>query len=1037
MARFFIDRPVFAMVLSMLILIAGAASIPTLPVAQYPNISPPQISVVAVYPGASAEVVGESVALPIEAELNGAEGMLYMTSSSTNDGRYVLRVTFEVGRDLDLAAVDIQNRLKRAEPKLPAEVVRNGVVVKKQSPDMLMVTSLKSPDGSVDDLFLSNYAAINVVDTLARVPGVGSVEIFGRRDFAMRLWLEPDRMARLGVTVSEVVAALREQNIQAPAGSFGSPPTVPGTERSLPVVVRGRLLTPEQFSAITLRTLPDGSVLRLGDIARVELGAQDYGQFGRLDGNPAVPIGIYQLPGANAVATASRIRETLDTLAEGFPDGVAAEVTFDSTQFVTSSIREVIHTLFEAFVLVLLVVMLFLGSLRATLIPMLAVPVSLIGTFALFGALDFSINTLTLFGMVLAIGIVVDDAIVVVEAVEHHIAEGLEPRDATIKAMQEVSGPVIGIALVLCSVFIPVAFMGGITGQLYKQFALTLSIAVLISALVALSLTPALCALMLRPRSGRKNIATRFFDRFNRMFDAATQRYGRAVALLCRRLVLAPVVLAVVCLLTWRLAATLPTTFVPSEDQGYLFVAANTPPGSSLESTDSVLRDIEALLEADPDIASSITIGGINMLSGSYGTDTGSVIAVLEDWGDRPGKARHADAVLARVKQGLIGLPEATAIAVNPPPLPGIGTGGGFKFQLQNRSAVGTEALEQAAFAMIAAARQAPEIGTVYTFQRGDVPRIALDVDRDKAKQLGIQLNEVFESLQALLGGVFVNEFNQFGRSFRVMAQADAPFRMGPESLDALFVRTAAGEMTPLSNLASTTEETGPGSLVLHNLFPTVEISGAPAPGFSSGDAIAAMERLAREALPEGFGFEWTELAFQEKESAGTAGVILILALVFVFLVLAALYESWAIPFAVMLGLPLGAFGAFAGQWLRGGYNDVYTQVGLVMLIGLAAKNAILIVEFARMKHGEGCSPVEAAVEAARLRLRPILMTSFAFILGVVPLLLATGPGAASRNSMGTAVFSGMTAATFLGIFLIPALFVLVLKVGSVFRRQP
>jgi HAE1 family hydrophobic/amphiphilic exporter-1/multidrug efflux pump len=1028
MSKFFIHRPVFAIVISLVILIAGGLAMTALPVAQYPQISPPTVEVEINFPGANAETVEKSIASAVEQEVNGAENMIYFSSKSTSDGRYVLTCTFNVGTNLDLANVDINNRVNKAQPKLPPEAIAAGISIKKKSPDMLVVLSLHSPDGTYDDLFLSNYASINLVDPLARVPGVGSTMIIGQRDYSMRFWVRPDRLAGLGITAGDLSNAVKEQNLVAPAGAVGQPPAKAGTEFQLAVNVKGRLETPEEFENIIVRTLPDGSILRMKDLSRAEMAGKTYTSFGRLDGKPATVVIVYQLPGANAIATVDGIQRLLEEKRAGLPPGLVCDVSLDTTEFVRVGIHEVVLALRDAIILVLIVVFVFLGNVRATFIPMLAVPVALVGTFAGFSALGFSINTLTLFGLVLAVGIVVDDAIVVVEAVEHHIQHGLAPLAATEKAMDEVQGPVIAIALILCAVFVPVTFMGGITGQLYKQFAVTLAISVVLSAVVALSLTPALCRMMLKPRKEMGGPVGWFLRGFNGIFDRVTAGYTATVRRMLRFLVIGFALLGGIYAGAGGLGATLPKGFVPDQDQGYYFAVLQLPDGASMERTDALAKRGEEFLKTIPGVKGVVTMGGLNLLTNAYTSNNLTFIVLLKDWGERHAPEEKIQAMMARTLREFRGYPEAVAIVFMPPPINGLGNAGGFQFELQDRAGRTPDELMATSAAFVAEASKRPELAGLFSSFRSTIPQVKLDLDRDKARTLGVPVNEAFQVLQICLGGLQVNDFNLFGRTYKVMIQAEPEFRASPENIANLYVRSGAGDMIPMGTLSTTGSMIGPDLLQRYNMFRCAEISGVPAPGYSSGQAIAAMEDVARVALPQGYGFEWTGMAYQEKAAGGGQAVILLLGLVFVFLFLAAQYESWAIPFSVILGIPMCALGAFLACMIRGLPNDTYVQIGLVMLIGLAAKNAILIVEFAVMKMKEGVPLLDATLEGAKLRFRPILMTSFAFILGVIPLVIAHGAGAEARIAMGTAVFGGMIAATVLGVFIIPVLFYAVMR---------
>ncbi|MBX9687778.1 MAG: efflux RND transporter permease subunit [Candidatus Obscuribacterales bacterium] len=1036
-ARFFIHRPAFATVISLLILIAGALSIKALPIAQYPDITPPTVQVETSYQGASAATVEECVAVPIEQEVNGTENMIYMSSYSSSDGRYVLTCTFKVGTDLKLAAVDVQNRVSKAQAKLPAEVLASGLSVTKQSPNMLMVISLYSPDKVYDDLFLSNYARLHISDTLSRIPGVGNLSLVGEREYSMRIWLRPDKLAELGLTADELRKAIQDQNIQAPAGSVGQAPIKENVNFQYTVNVKGRLSEPEEYEKIILRSNANGSLLRLKDLARTELGAKDYKSFGRINRVPSTIICIYQLPGANALQVAEGLRQSMKTLSRDFPAGIKYEISLDNTLFVTSSIEEVLHTLAEAILLVLLVVFIFLGNFRATLIPMLAVPVSLIGTFAAFIPLGFSINLLTLFALVLAIGLVVDDAIVVVEAVEAKIEEGKSPLEASELAMEEVSGPVLAIALVLCAVFVPVAFMGGITGQLYKQFAITLAISVLISALVALTLTPALCKMLLKHKSkASKNPLSLFLEFFNKCFAFITELYLRILRQALDFWPLALLALAGLTAAAICLGQILPTGFVPDEDQGYFISLFTLPDGASLERTDALTQKAEKYLKSLKGVKSVITMGGFNTLTNSYNSNSSTIFTVLEPWEMRESKELSAESLIEKSRKEFEHYPEASSVSFGAPPIPGLGSAGGFQFELEDRSGTkSAQELSKIAQQLIEEGKKSPKLLDLYTAFSADVPQIKLDLDRDKALSLGAPVSSIFNSLQTYMGGLQVNDFNKFGRTYKVILQAEAPYRLTADSIKSIYVRGAGDKMLPLSTLSTISSSSGPSLLQRYNLFRTAEISGAAAAPYSSGQAIAAMEKLSKSLLGNGFAYEWTGTAYQEKESASSQLLIFALALIFVFLFLVAQYESWTIPISVLLAIPLGVFGAFSFLSARSLSNDAYAQIGLVMLIGLSAKNAILIVEFAKEKRAQGLSLKEAALQAAQLRFRPILMTSFAFILGVYPLVVASGAGAAARHSLGSTVFGGMLAATIMGVVFIPVLYFVVENASEFFSR--
>ncbi|HAS90221.1 MAG TPA: hydrophobe/amphiphile efflux-1 family RND transporter [Desulfovibrio sp.] len=1030
MVNFFIDRPIFSSVISIIITMVGLLSIFTLPIAQYPEIAPPTVQIAAQYTGASADVVEQTVAAPIEEQVNGAQDMLYMNSISSNDGRMVLNVTFDLGRDLELATVDVQNRVSLATPQLPAEVTKSGVSVKKQSSSMICVISLISPEGTYDSLFLNNYAKINLFDAISRIPGVGSVTLFGDQDYGMRIWLDPDKMARLAITADDVIAAVQEQNLQAPAGQVGQPPASAGQQFQLNVRVKGRLSEPEEFGGIIIKANPDGSTVHIRDVARVEMGSRSYSAFGRQDELDAAMLLVYQLPGANALDIVENVRATMKDLSQSFPAGMKFDIPYDTTLFVTASIDEVLQTLYEAMALVFIVVFIFLQNLRATIVPMIAVPVSLVGTFAFFQVLGFSINTLTLFGMVLAIGIVVDDAIVVVEAVQAKIDEdGMDAKTATKEAMQEVSGPIVATTAVLIAVFVPVAFMGGITGQLYQQFALTLAVSVAISSVNALTFSPAMSALLLRPQQEMRGPLGWFFKLFNKYFSKVTSGYTSSVRIIIRKSVIALGIFGVLMFGAYSLFQTVPTGFVPNEDQGYFMINVQLPEGASLERSDAVAKKVEDILRNEPGVKTFFALGGFNLITGAYSSYTSTLFASLDPWDERTDPQLHVNAILGKVQQKVMGIQEAMIICFNPPPINGIGSTGGLQFELQDRSGGTVEELAQAADDYMAELRKRPELTGIFSTFSANVPQLFVDVDRDKVRKLGIPLNEIFTAMQTFLGGYYINDFNKYGRTYRVMAQADSEFRTSPEDVSKFHVRGNTGKMIPLSTLLNQKKIFGPEYIRRYNLFRAIEITAANAPGYSTGQAMAIMEKIARDTLPRGYGFDWTNIAYQEKKSGGEIIIIFALAVMMVFLVLAAQYESWIIPLAIVFAVPLGVFGAIAGQFLRGLDNNVYAQIGLIMLVGLAAKNAILIVEFAKAKYEEGVPLVDAAVEAAKLRFRPILMTSFAFILGVVPLVVAQGAGSASRHALGTSVFAGMLAATVLGVLFVPLFYVVLIKI--------
>src|SRR5213594_2727420 len=1036
MADFFIRRPIVAIVIAILTVLLGTYSLLKLSYEQYPFLAPPTIRVTATYPGASAVAVEQSVATPVEQEVNGVDRMIYMKSSNTSDGRMLLDVNFEVGVDQDTANVLTQNRVSSAQARLPQEVIAQGVTVKKQSPSILMLISLYSPAGSYDAYFLINYASINLRDQILRIPGIAQVDLFGGTDYGLRVWLRPDKLAKLGITPSDVISDIKEQNLQAPAGRVGQAPTPADQAFTFTVSAPGRLVTAEEFENIIIRAAATGTPVRIRDVGRAELGSQDYNSFGRLNGKPSGAMAVYLLPGANQLQAAETIYKTMATAKGLFPPDLDYTIVYDTTPAVQASIHEIVKTFVEALILVTLVVFIFLQNLRATIIPLLTVPVSIVGTFIFFPMLGFSVNTLSMFGLVLAIGIVVDDAIVVVEAVMHHIEHGMSPRDATAQAMKEVSAPVIGIALILSAVFIPVAFISGLTGRMYQQFALTIAISVLLSAFSALSLSPALAAMLLKPARPARGPLGAFFRGFNRVFDWITGRYVGVARILVRRAVLTIMLVGVVILGAGLIGRQLPAGFIPEEDQGLLGVNVQLPPGASLERTGAVLTRVEQIVAATAGVDSFATIGGYGAVTSTYQPNFGSIFVRLKPWEERHGPALHVRGIMAGLQQQFTTIPEAIVFPFNIPTISGFGASAGFKFLLQDRS--GTLAVEQLgaeARKYLAAARQRPELGNLFTSFDPNYPQVKVDLDRDKARKLGVPINDVFQAMSAALGSTYVNDFNRFGRLYRVYVQAEADYRRRPQDIGEIYVRSqTTGTMIPLSTLVTIGSIPSTEITTRFNLFRSVDISGAPARGYTSGQALVALEAVFAETMPKEMGFAYSALAYQEK-TAPPALPTLILAIVFVFLLLAAMYESWRLPWAVLLGSPLVALGAFFGCWLMGYDNNVYVQIGLIMLIGLAAKNAILIVEFAKAKYEEGSTIEQAALESARLRFRPILMTAFAFILGVVPLMRASGAGSGAQNVMGTAVFWGMLVATFLGVFIIPGNFAFVEQLGL--SRQP
>jgi multidrug efflux pump len=1033
--HFFISRPVFAAVLSIVIVIVGSIALVSLPVAQYPEIVPPTIQVTASYPGANARVMADTVASPIEQEVNGVENMLYMSSQCTNDGQMTLTITFKLGTNLDTAQVLVQNRVSIAEPKLPEDVRRLGVNTRKQSPDLTLVVHLISPDGSYNQLYLSNYAFLQIKDTLTRLPGVGDVKIFGARDYSMRVWLDPDKVASRNLTASDVVNAIREQNVQVAAGVLGQPPVPSGSQFQLTLSTMGRLVDPKQFENIVIKTGSDGQVTLLKDVARVELGALDNTMDSMLDGKPAVAMVIFQLPGTNSLSTSDAVRAAMEKLKERFPPGIDYRIVYDTTMFVRESIQSVVKTLFEAIGLVVIVVIVFLQTWRASIIPLIAVPVSLIGTLAVMEVMGFSLNNLSLFGLVLAIGIVVDDAIVVVENVERNLQSGLSSVEATRKAMNEVTGPVVATALVLSAVFVPTAFISGITGQFYRQFALTIAVSTIISAFNSLTLSPALCALLLKKHGSKPDLFQRllnflvgwFFALFNWTFELARRNYVRVVGALIG---VAPLVLLVyggLLALAWYGFQIVPSGFIPAQDKGYLVSIAQLPDAASLERTEAVVRKMSAIARNTPGIAHTVEFPGFSALSFTNASNAAAIFLPLDPFSQRMQPGLGSGAILGKLFPQFLGIPEGICLIFPPPAVNGLGNVGGFKIQIQDRTGADYDQIDAAIGRIIADSKSTPELTNLFTSFRAHTPQLYIDIDRAKAKTMNVALGDVFSTLQIYLGSLYVNDFTLFNRNYQVTAQADSAFRLKPEDIGNLKTRNAAGDMVPLSTLVTVRDTTGPDRVVHYNMFPSAEITGAAAPGYSSGQAIAAMEKLANKDLPPNMSYEWTELTYQQILAGNTAIFVFPLCVLFVFLTLAAQYESWSLPFTVVLIVPMCLLSAIWGVWLRQMDNNIFTQIGLVVLVGLACKNAILIVEFAKTRQEVGGEPRrQAAVEAARLRIRPIMMTSFSFILGVVPLVLAEGAGAEMRQALGTAVFFGMLGVTFFGALFTPVFYVVV-----------
>ncbi|WP_211436021.1 efflux RND transporter permease subunit [Candidatus Kuenenia stuttgartensis] len=1103
MSRFFIDRPIFATVISILIVIVGLIAYFTLPVSQYPKVTPPTIVVRASFPGANPEVIADTVATPLEQEINGVEDMLYMSSQSTSNGMMQLTITFAIGTDIDKAQVLVENRIAVAEPRLPEEVRRIGITVRKSSPDMLLVVHLLSPDNTYDQLYISNYASIRVYDVLTRIGGVGNVTLFGAREYSMRVWLDPEKLYSMGMTVNDVVQSLREQNVEVAAGIIGQPPMPQGNAFQISVNTLGRLVEEKQFGDVIIRTGEDGRVTRLKDVARIELGARDYGVNSYLDSKSAQGLGIFQLPGSNALATAEAIEKTMARISKDFPKGLEYRIVYNPTKFVQQSINEVYHTLFIAFILVFIVVIIFLQDWKAALLPMIDAIVSLVGTFAVMSAFGFSLNNLTLFGLVIAIGIVVDDSIVVVENIKRWMSKGLEPREATLKAMAEITGPVLAITLVLSSVFIPTAFLPGISGQFYRQFALTIAVSTILSAINALTLAPARAVQLIKPYSEAEkqvplprvgiavivgfatyslltgplasilgvNITGQAYDHsspshstaapwairigllaagcaigwfagpylnmalkkafgvFNRSFDRVTNLYGRTISRILRFSIIAVIAYCGLIGLTYIGFTKVSTGFIPAQDQGYLIVDVALPDGASLERTDAVIARATNIILGTPGIAYAVGLAGFSGATFTNSSDAGVIFTPLAPFDERAKNGPALDQIIADLSKRLSVIQEARLLVISPPPVRGLGTSGGFKMMVEDRAGMGIKELEKAAYALIDAANQEPGLTGVYTTFSTKTPQIYVEVDRTKAKKLDVPLTNIFDALQVYLGSVYVNDINLFGRVYRVTAQAEGGFRQQAEDIAKLRTRSLNGNSIPLGSFVDIKHETGPDRVVRYNLFPAIEVSGATLPGFSSGQAIEAMVRLAGRILPVGMSYEWTELAYQEVTQGNTSLYIFPVCVLFVFLILSSLYESWSLPLTIVLIVPMCLLSAIFGIWLRGMDNNILSQIGFVVLVGLACKNAILIVEFAKdyQDTGKGCE--EAVIEASRVRLRPILMTSFAFILGVIPLLIATGAGAEMRQALGTSVFSGMLGVTFFGLFLTPVFYIVIRKI--------
>ncbi len=1035
LSKFFIHRPIFSTVLSLLIIVAGVVSYFGLPIAEYPNLAPPTIQVTAIYPGADSQTIAANVASPIEQEVNGIEGMLYMNSTSSGDGRYVLDITFETGTDLDIATVQVQNRVSAAESGLPESVTRQGINTKKRMPDFAQMISITSDDTRYDDIFLSNFSTLQLRDQLKRVEGVGDVQVFGAAEYAMRVWIDPQKLEVRDATTTDVLSAIREQNVQVAAGIIGQPPSASGTPFQYTVMTRGQLQTVEDFERIVIRTDDSGRVLRIGDVARVELGAQNYSMESRVDSKPAAVLAIFQLPGANLIEISDGVRALLAELQSGFPEGVDVEVTYDAAIAVRASISEIVITLFIASFLVILTVLVFLQDFRATIIPAVTIPVSLIGTFVVMNMLGFSLNTLTLFGLVLAIGIVVDDAIVVVENVARNLeTPGITPKEASVKAMQEVTGPVIATTLVLLAVFIPASFMGGLTGVMYNQFGLTIAAATVFSSINALTLSPALCGVLMRPSTKKKNILFRSFDA---IINKSTVGYTAIVRGAVRKAAISMLLFLIISVGGALLFLRLPSGFVPSEDKGLLMGVAMLPDASSRERTRDVAQRIDEMPANTEGVNSFIQIGGYSILDSVSNPNLASYIITLDDWSERTTPSLSQAAITQTINGKLYSIQEAFAFTFETPSIPGVGNSTGFDMRVQDRGGLGVQALQNSAFELSQAANTQSAVTGASSSFRATVPQLYVDIDREKIKQLGLSLSTVFDTLQTNLGGSYANDFNTFNKTFQVQVQADSQFRSEPEDILKLKMRDNQGRTIPLAAIANIEQQFGPSAITRYNQYTSASIKGQAAPGFSSGQSLALMEQTASQVLPASMGFEWTGLAYQEKKSGGQIGLTFGLAILLVFFVLAAQYESWSLPIAVLLAVPLGLIGVAGGAMLRGFDSNVYTQIGVVLLVALISKNAILIVEFARAKRQEGLKPADAAIESARLRFRPILMTAFSFVLGTAPLVIATGAGAGARTALGTAVFAGMIVATILGVVLTPVIYRVVQGGSERLSRNP